>query len=193
MKDTRRVRALLLCAAFAVMLFVSAAYLAHEAGHDCCGEDCPVCRVIAMVSGALRAFGLLLLVFLFAVSPVSASAGGLRIVTTVFPIYDWVREITSGVDQADITMLLDSGTDLHSFQPAAQDIMKVASCDVFIYGGESDEWVEDALAEAVNPDMTVISLVDVLGEGAKAGETVEGMEAEEEEGEDVKIQQEAQP
>ena len=127
----------------------------------------------------------LLLVFLFAVSPVSASAGGLRIVTTIFPIYDWVREITADTENADITMLLDSGTDLHSFQPTAQDIMKVASCDVFIYvGGESDEWVEDALAEAVNPDMIVISLVDVLGEGAKAEETVEGMEAGEEEGEE---------
>ena len=60
--------------------------------------------------------------------------------------------------------------------------MKVAACDVFIYvGGESDEWVEDALKEAVNPDMRVVDLLDALGDAAKEEETVEGMEAEEEE------------
>ena len=128
---------------------------------------------------------LLLIAFLFTLNPVFADAGRIQIVTTIFPIYDWVREITDGSENAEITMLLDSGVDLHSFQPTAQDIMKAATCDVFIYvGGESDEWVEDALAEAVNPNMLVINLVDVLGEDAKAEETVEGMEAEEEESSD---------
>ena len=112
----------------------------------------------------------------------AADAGRIRIVTTIFPIYDWVRAVAGDSDHTEITMLLDSGVDMHSFQPTAQDMMKVATCDVFIYvGGESDEWAEDALAEAVNPDMAVISLVDALGEDAKAEETVEGMEAEEEE------------
>lgn len=46
-------------------------------------------------------------------------------------------------------MLLDKGVDLHSFQPTKDDIVKLSSCDMFIYvGGESDEWVEDALKEA---------------------------------------------
>ncbi len=106
----------------------------------------------------------------------------LSIVTTIFPEYDWVREITNGVDNVDITMLLDKGVDLHSFQPSADDIVKVASCDMFIYvGGESDEWVEDALAEATNKDMTVINLLEVLGDLVKEEELVEGMEGEEEE------------
>ena len=107
----------------------------------------------------------------------------LSIVTTIFPEYDWVREILGdSADYAELTMLLDRGVDLHSYQPTAQDIMKISMCDLFIYvGGESDAWVEDALKEAVNKDMKVINLLDVLGDSAKEEEVVEGMEAEEEE------------
>ncbi|MBP9996835.1 MAG: zinc ABC transporter substrate-binding protein [Lachnospiraceae bacterium] len=108
--------------------------------------------------------------------------GKISIVTTIFPEYDWVREITKGNANVEITMLLDKGVDLHSFQPTADDIVKVSSCDMFIYvGGESDEWVEDALAEATNKDMVVINLLDVLGDSVKEEELVEGMEGEEEE------------
>ena len=82
-------------------------------------------------------------------------------------------------------MLLDNGVDLHSYQPTAEDIMKIASCDLFIYvGGESDEWVEDALAESTNPDMKVINLLETLGDKVQEEEVVEGMEAEEEEEEE---------
>lgn len=82
-------------------------------------------------------------------------------------------------------MLLDNGVDLHSYQPTADDIIKISDCDLFIYvGGESDGWVEDALKEAANKDMQVINLLDVLGEQVKEEEVVEGMEAEEEESED---------
>ena len=108
--------------------------------------------------------------------------GKISIVTTIFPEYDWVREITKGNENVELTMLLDKGVDLHSFQPTADDIVKVSSCDMFIYvGGESDEWVEDALKEATNKDMIVINLLDVLGDSVKEEELVEGMEGEEEE------------
>ena len=115
-----------------------------------------------------------------------ASNEKLQIVTTIFPEYDWVMNVLGDeADNADVTMLLDTGVDLHSFQPTADDIMKVATCDLFIYvGGESDEWVEDALAEAVNPDMVVINLLDVLGDTVVEEELVEGMEGEEEEEEE---------
>ncbi|WP_432651286.1 metal ABC transporter substrate-binding protein [Huintestinicola sp.] len=105
----------------------------------------------------------------------------LSIVCTIFPEYDWVRELTAGNDNAEITMLLDNGVDLHSFQPTADDIIKISTCDIFIYvGGESDEWAEDALAEAINKDMTVIDLLEVLGDSVKEEEVKEGMEKEEE-------------
>ena len=107
----------------------------------------------------------------------SADEKKLSVVTTIFPIYDWVRQTVGDTEQVELTMLLDSGVDLHSFQPTAGDIMKIATCDMFVYvGGESDEWVEDALKEAVNPDMIVISLLDCLGEDVKTEELVEGME-----------------
>ncbi len=102
----------------------------------------------------------------------------LSIVCTIFPEYDWVKQILGDhASGAEITYLLDSGTDLHSYQPTAMDMAKIADCDLFVYvGGESDEWVEDALAEAVNPDMQVINLMDVMGDAAKEEEIKEGME-----------------
>ena len=107
----------------------------------------------------------------------------LSIVTTIFPEYDWVRQIL-GENQAnvDLTMLLDKGVDLHSYQPSADDMVKVSKCDLFIYiGGESDTWVDDALKSAQNKNMKVINLLDVLGNSVKEEEQVEGMQSEEEE------------
>ena len=107
----------------------------------------------------------------------------MKVVTTIFPEYDWVRQIAGEeADQMDITMLLDNGVDLHSYQPTAEDIMKVSDCDLFVYvGGESDAWVDDALKQAKNKDMQVVNLLDVLGNSAKEEEVIEGMEPEEEE------------
>lgn len=118
----------------------------------------------------------------------------IKVVTTIFPEYDWVREIASDEsDHVDLTMLLDNGVDLHSYQPTSEDIMKISDCDLFIYvGGESDAWVEDTLKEAVNKDMKVINLLDVLGNSVKEEEVVEGMEAEEEESEE-KSEEEEEP
>ena len=116
----------------------------------------------------------------------TGSKKNLQIVTTIFPEYDWVMNVLgSNPANAEVTMLLDNGTDLHSFQPAASDILKISSCDMFIYvGGESDEWVEDALKEAVNKDMIVINLLDCLGSKVVEEEIVEGMQGEEEEEEE---------
>ncbi|MDO4882079.1 MAG: metal ABC transporter substrate-binding protein [Oscillospiraceae bacterium] len=108
--------------------------------------------------------------------------GKLNIVTTIFPEYDWVSNITSGAEDVNITLLLENGADMHSYQPTAEDIVKISSCDVFIYvGGESDKWVDDALKGATNKEMTVINLLDILGTKAKEEETVEGMQADKEE------------
>lgn len=118
----------------------------------------------------------------------------IKVVTTIFPEYDWVREIAgTESDHVDLTMLLDNGVDLHSYQPTSEDIMKISDCDLFIYvGGESDAWIEDALKEAVNKDMKVINLLDVLGNSVKEEEVVEGMEVEEEESEE-KSEEEEEP
>ena len=107
----------------------------------------------------------------------------IKVVTTIFPEYDWVREIAGGeISHIDVTMLLDDGVDLHSYQPTAEDIMKISDCDLFIYvGGESDTWAEDALKEAANKDMRVINLLEVLGNSVKTEEMVEGMQEQDDE------------
>ncbi len=118
-----------------------------------------------------------------------------QIVTTIFPEYDWVNNILGDNPAgAEVTMLLDSGVDLHSFQPTSEDMMKIANCDMFIYvGGESDEWVEDALKEATNEDMIVINLLESLGDQAREEEIKEGMEAEDEHAEGEEAEEEEGP
>ena len=114
----------------------------------------------------------------------------LRIVTTIFPEYDWVMNLLGEqASGAEVTMLLDTGVDLHSYQPTVEDMIKISVCDLFIYvGGESDGWVDDALAEAVNRNMIVIDLLEVLGDLAKEEELVEGMEEEpSEDGEEAEL------
>ena len=104
----------------------------------------------------------------------------LSVVCTIFPEYDWVKNIIGDEQEKyDLTFLLDSGVDFHSYQPSVQDIAKISTCDLFIYvGGESDAWVDNALKNATNKNMKVINLLEVLGDKVKAEETVEGMEHE---------------
>lgn len=108
----------------------------------------------------------------------TAQGDKLKIVTTIFPEYDWTREILGDQsERTEVTMLLDNGVDLHSYQPTADDLIKIAECDLFIYvGGESDGWVESALASTSNPDRAVINLIDTLGDSVKLEEVVEGMQ-----------------
>lgn len=104
----------------------------------------------------------------------------LQIVTTTFPAYDWVREILG--EEAEVTFLLESGVDMHSFQPSVDDILKISECDMFVYvGGESDRWAQDALKEASNKDIVAVNLLEVLGDSVKEEEILEGMEHDYEE------------
>ena len=109
----------------------------------------------------------------------------LTVVTSIFPIYDWVRNIVGDDVHIDHTLLMSNGADLHNYQPTADDIIKISTCDIFIYvGGESDKWVDDTLKSAQNKDMKVVNLMEVLGDSAKEEELVEGMQGEEEEAEE---------
>lgn len=121
-----------------------------------------------------------------ATSQGSSDSKKLKIVTTIFPEYDWVRNIVGEKENnIELTMLIDNGVDLHSYQPSTDDIVKISKCDIFIYvGGESDEWVDDALKQSSNKDMTVIDLLDVLGDRVKEEEHKEGMQHEEEDEEE---------
>ena len=106
----------------------------------------------------------------------------ISIVCTTFPQYDWVKNILGEeAERFDVTLLLDNGVDMHSYQPAVKDIATAGSSDLFIYvGGESDTWVEDALKEAKNKDLKAINLMETLGNSVKEEEVVEGMQEERE-------------
>ena len=102
----------------------------------------------------------------------------LSIVTTIFPAYDWVKQVVGDNKNVDITFLIDKGVDLHSYQASAADIAKITDSDMFVFvGGESDGWAEDIVKE--NPNLKYISMVDSIGKAALGEELVEGMQEEE--------------
>ena len=103
----------------------------------------------------------------------------LNIVTTIFPAYDWVKQVVGDNKNVEISFLIDKGVDLHSYQASAADIAKITDSDLFVYvGGDSDGWAEDIIKE--NPNLKYINMVDSIGEAALAEELVEGMQDEEE-------------
>ena len=109
----------------------------------------------------------------------------LKIVATTFPQYDWIREII-GKDNTnvDLQLLMKNGGDLHSYQPTAGDIANIADANLFVYvGGESDEWVDDALEEKTNKDMKVVNMMQTLGDDIDEEE--EGLEKESEDHEEI--------
>ncbi|NLD51395.1 MAG: zinc ABC transporter substrate-binding protein, partial [Clostridiales bacterium] len=102
-----------------------------------------------------------------------------NVVATTFPAWDWLRQVLGAdAEQVNLVLLQESGADLHNFQPSVQDIVTVSTADLFVYiGGPSDNWVKDALAQATNPDMQVVNLMETLGEDVKVEVSVEGMQA----------------
>ena len=129
----------------------------------------------------------LALVMLFSLAACSGAARRARvqIVTTSFPLYDWTRNIVGDTEGVEITWLMDSGVDPHSFQPTTKDLVFVSDCDVFVYvGGESEAWADDAVASMKNENALVVKLLDGLQEAALAEEDVPGAEPEHEEEEE---------
>jgi zinc transport system substrate-binding protein len=140
-------------------------------------------RMLVFLLTALLLFGAIGCRSNAAVKPESDS---LKIVTTIFPIYDWTKNVLgTNSSDADLSLLLSNGVDLHSFQPTVADIASIAACDLFVYvGGTSDQWVEDALNQVSNPNRIVLNLMEVLGDAAKEEELMEGMEPETDEEEE---------
>ncbi|MBO4286734.1 MAG: zinc ABC transporter substrate-binding protein [Kiritimatiellae bacterium] len=107
--------------------------------------------------------------------PAQPPSGGLTVTATLFPVFDWARQI-AGDKAKSIHLLLDSGVDLHSYQPSAGDIVKILSSDIFLYvGGTSDAWVEDLFARNAKTKVRAVNLLNLLG-GAVKTETHVGEE-----------------
>ncbi len=91
------------------------------------------------------------------------------IICSTYAEYDWVQNILGDKkDNFTLTLLTDGGKDLHNYQPAISDIVKISKADMFIYvGGESTSWVDDALKNKQNKDMIVVNLLSILGDKAQ--------------------------
>ena len=105
----------------------------------------------------------------------------ISIVATIYPQYDWIKNILGErINDVDLKLLIKNGTDLHSYKPSAQDIATIAKADLVVYvGGESDEWIEKALAATPKDGRIALNLMKALGDHVKKEEIVEGMQAEE--------------
>lgn len=133
-----------------------------------------------------RLFALLLGLLLVATSAgcaqkTATGSAGIQVVCATAPLYDWARQITKGTTSTEQKLIIGKGTDLHSFQPSAADIIAIKNADVLIYvGGESDGWIRDALKETLNKNQKVVCLMDVLKDSIVEEEVVEGMQGEDE-------------
>jgi zinc transport system substrate-binding protein len=107
----------------------------------------------------------------------TADAGeGISIVSTVFPSYDFAREITAGTN-ARVTLLLQPGEEVHSFDPTSQDIIRVSSADLFLFvGGENDTWIDGVLS-GLDKSVNTFRMMDYVT--LYEEELVEGMQADE--------------
>lgn len=111
-----------------------------------------------------------------------ASSDKITILASVYPEYDWISNVIGDSERFELSLLVDSGTDMHSFQPSIRDIERVCRADMFVYvGGQSDDWVPEALKNVTNPNQITLNLIDALGDKTREEEEKEGMEPEEEE------------
>jgi len=104
--------------------------------------------------------------------------GKLNVTVTVFPSYDFVRQIAK--DKVNLNLLLPPGAESHSFEPSPRDIITIQNSDIFIYvGGESDAWVKRILESMNTDNMKILSMIETVE--AVEEEIVEGMQEDEEE------------
>lgn len=90
--------------------------------------------------------------------------GKISIVCTLFPQYDWIKNITDGSENIALKLIIANGSDPHSYQPTAADIMTISNCNMLVYvGGDSDEWVKKAVERSKNEDIKKIVLTELEG------------------------------
>ena len=107
--------------------------------------------------------------------------GKINVTTTIFPPYDFVREISG--DKVNINMLLPPGSESHSFEPSPRDIITIQNSDIFIYvGGESDKWIDRILQSMDTGGMKILAMIEAVE--AVEEEIVEGMEDDDDEEDD---------
>ncbi len=97
----------------------------------------------------------------------------LNVVTTLFPYYDFARQIAG--DSIRLTLVVPAGMDSHSFEPTPADMRTIQNADILICnGGAMEHWLEEVLDSIDTADMTVVTMMDHID--AVEEEHVEGME-----------------
>ncbi|MBQ3393580.1 MAG: zinc ABC transporter substrate-binding protein, partial [Oscillospiraceae bacterium] len=111
----------------------------------------------------------------------------IKIIATIFPEYDWTRNILGEMeDEVELILLMDNGADLHNYQLTADDMLAMGDCDIFIYvGGMSDRTLMEAFDRNGNSSAVKVDLMEVLKDEIREEEQVEGMEPEDEHDEDT--------
>lgn len=117
--------------------------------------------------------------------------GKTQVVCTLFPYYDFARQI--GGDDVDVTLVVPAGRETHSFEPTPMDVIRISQADVFIYnGGESEQWVADILDAAGEDIPCVLSMMDAaelheeeLVEGMQSGTSAHDHHDHDEDGEEI--------
>lgn len=118
-------------------------------------------KLVSIFLSAVIICGLLLFSACGRTEDVRKSDGKISVVTTIFPYYDFVRQLAG--DKVDIRLLLSPGSDPHSYEPKPSDITVIENCDIFICnGGESDEWVDGVLSSIENKDVKVMKMMEYV-------------------------------
>ncbi len=116
-------------------------------------------KLIKKIAALIAALGIIT-AFSACETGTSAENDGLKVITTNFPPYDFVRQISGGTVVPE--MLLSGGQDSHSYEPTAREMIKISEADIFICtGGESDAWVDEML-KSVDSDVIVIKMLDLV-------------------------------
>ena len=85
----------------------------------------------------------------------------LKIISTVFPPYDLARQIAG--DNADISILLPPGSESHTYEPTAKEIIEIQNCDIFLYiGGENEQWAEKIISSNKSDSVKTVKLIDCV-------------------------------
>jgi len=88
-------------------------------------------------------------------------SGKLKIISTVFPPYDLARQIAG--DNAEISILLPPGSEIHNYEPSAKDMIAIRNCDIFLYiGGENEQWAEKLINSNDTENVTAVKLIDYV-------------------------------
>ena len=144
-------------------------YLDKSGAWDYLGSSKGFCfksHILGIMKSIFKVFIFCLSFFVLGCSKKSSSENpDFSIICTTFPLYDWVKNIVGENDSVKVDLLVDSGVDVHSYNPTPKDIVDVSKCDLFVFsGGISENWVKDVLNQTGNKSLKVVNLIEFLEE-----------------------------